>query len=268
MSEGELKELISKIDYELQLENVPVAARELKVIQRVSERTGLSIGVTDDDLIFKTITDWYHNVYGEKCLVDFSIGTGVVIINSEPYAIKFPMVIGRREFNPLRLIEGATPALLSSIPMDLLKPFTATIMTQYYNFTAIQSLPPLCIADLSTSVSKIMDNQPSYNLSKWASQQSLEKTLKHYLKQKKQKYQYEHILENLHKKCVQCKMPPLDEHIIPQVDCKPAIRYEGEYTLEDAVISFNHSLFGVAHVARTLCNLPQPRFEIQMASSR
>ncbi len=236
----------------------------MQAFLRFGKKTGIDFPITGNHWIRKTISDWYKMVYGNKLLIDFSPGTGVIAINHEPYAIKFPRVYGTVSVNPFDWIEDITDAMLSSIPQEMWRPVGEAILTQFYSFQHIEHLPRKCSDDLSSAVGHILSQKRNCGLSKWASQQSLEKTLKHFISNKGGSYKKIHDLEKLHRKAVELGLPPLSVDLVSIVECSPSARYaetgeNEEYSLQVAIEAFNASLFGIGCIARSMFNLPEPK---------
>jgi HEPN domain-containing protein len=260
MKKDEIEKLISEIDWELQQEEVPVARRVLEACSRFSLKTGMNFPMSEDNLIFRTINNWYKIGYGDKLLVDFSPGSGVITLGREPYLVKFPRV-GKAKVSPFKWIQDATPRILNSIPEEMVPELARSLMLQFNNYQTAELLPPVCTDDLHSAVDHIVAKRRNYGLSKWASQQSLEKTFKHYISEKGDTYERIHDLGQLHNQCIALDLPALPAEIVKTVECDPSARYlengqDKDYTLEVAVTAFNNSLHCVGHVARSLLNLP------------
>ena len=106
----------------------------------------------------------------------------LVMFGHEAWVLKFLLVYGRVRVDLLRMIEDGRPDLIARLTttdrasLDDLGPRT------FEAFNALKHVPTELRADWSASIDQAVDPRGDFGLSRWASQQVVEKLLKTFIR--------------------------------------------------------------------------------------
>ena len=113
------------------------------------------------------------------------------------------------------------------------------IMQHYKIYANFRSLQTICISELKTAIDKILDRNPEYGLSRWASLQAAEKAIKEFIRYKGGKVERIHNLNRLIQTTKPLGLPDINETLVNQVQCTAAVRYlEEPSTIKQAYIAY------------------------------
>lgn len=79
-----------------------------------------------------------------------------------------------------------------------------------------RSLQTICVSELKTAIDKILDRNPEYGLSRWASLQAAEKAIKEFIRSKGKKVERTHKLNNLIQVAKPLGLPDINETLVNQ----------------------------------------------------
>ena len=97
----------------------------------------------------------------------------------------------------------------------------------------------VCVYELKTAIDKILDRNPKYGLSRWASLQAAEKAIKEFIRNKGKNAKRTHNLHDLIQDAKPLGSPDIDETLIAQVQCDAGVRYsEDPSTIRQAYKSY------------------------------
>ena len=193
---------------------------------------------------------WFEEKYGVHHQQE-TIGyrRAVVLVAHTPHEVDFPLIYGTCCINPLKWIKGVTSGLFSHMTKEEVTQLAESILALHPCFDEIRDLPSKCTEDLSASVSNLMTYDP--HLSKWASQQMVEKTLKEYIRIKGGNPTKTHRLGILAEEAESLGLPECDRKLI-QASCADAgIRYDKKLVLLNDAEQAQHAAIKLcAHIAR------------------
>jgi hypothetical protein len=122
LSPVEFDLLVEEIDSELKAEDVPIHARPMKAVEKLSSRFHTRIviarcapgvpGYHGNDGTWDRLDAWYKKRYGDRLKTDMTPGQFVMLIRGDPYRVRVPRVFGRVQFfiDPARIGEVTEPA--------------------------------------------------------------------------------------------------------------------------------------------------------------
>lgn len=247
--------LMEKIDNEMRTNNVPIQGRPLEGIAMISKKFRCSIIVGGPD--GEQINSWFRRRYGDRLKVNWDIGSTVVEIKGDLYAVSLPQIFGTVKVNVLEWIRGITPNLLHALTPTELNQIGKHVFEHYESYSAISILPKECTPDLKIAVDQLMSQKPQYGLSRWASLQAVEKSLKAYIKAKggipPSGGKNAHNLSALSIMAEAAGLPAVDKTAINNAQCGAGIRYNDASTQADAYAAYCASIKICRHIA---CSFP------------
>jgi|GEM_PF-3189485 len=243
-----------EINEELKDEQVPIEGRSLGALSKVSERYQCMLGWTDEE--GAAISRWFHSRYGERMKMNFDIGKTLVCIDGDIYSVSLPMILGQMEINVFNWIDGVSDNLLKSLNEEELYSIQHHLVEHYRAYNKFKYIPAEHTADLTIAVDQIMIRNPEYGLSKWASLQASEKTLKGYITinggNPPRGGNRGHNIPLLVEQANALGLPEIDSNIISDIQCTAGVRYEHNLTQEDAYNAYCSSIILCKHVAEEL----------------
>lgn len=240
---------------------------------------GLSPGARyeGDDLVIR-VDEWISNRYGERLLVDFSRGRAAVLLRGAVWFFKLPWLVGQWRLIASQTVPSDKPELsayrgdqppppkpppvhnvvesLVDLPDGLKQDLTdaelrhllfvfETGLSCFDGLRAVQQSPYIreAIADHLAAVDHLSGPVSTAHpgLSKWASQQAVEKTYKALLTARGTPFPPTHVIKKLSKLAVQAGLQPADPDLIAEVECKPSVRYGETKVTVDEAISAHHA---------------------------
>lgn len=229
-----------EVDRRLREEGTDIPSRLLGAYSIISEESGITIVFGDE--LSNRINEWFERRYGDRLKVDFSIGRTVVLIDGDPYSVKFPTIFGRVKLFPLRWVEDVTLEHLATRATEELESLTTQIIDRFEDFSLLSNLSAKVVADLSPSVDHIMTRPPHYGLSRWASLQASEKVLKHAISADGKTPPKIHNLGELAHLANKLGVSGIETNLVDTVQCKPSVRYDEPVTLYDAIAAHHASV--------------------------
>jgi hypothetical protein len=228
-------QLMEEVDFDMRSNGVAIPARSIEAICAVSKRYRCAISW--NDTLAKRINAWFQDRYGDRLKVSFDIGSTVVEIKGDLYAVSLPLILGTYRVNILEWIKGVTPGLLHALSESELNEIGSHIFEHYQAYSEIKFLPNDCIPDLKIAVHQLVERPPQYGLSRWASLQAVEKTLKAYIKKMGGNApsggKNGHNLMFLAQMAESFQLPSIDNQLIAQSQCSPSVRYEESSSTQD-----------------------------------
>jgi hypothetical protein len=194
--------------------------------------------------------------------IDFSLGRMLVLVRGDVYVARFPVVYGTARLNLLQVVQGVTPATLAALAPAEAQALVQLAKDGFEAFMALAELPPALLADGHSAVTQVMVRPPSLGMSKWSSQQCVEKVLNAFierrggdLKRARKGGTHAHDFAPLLAEARRCGLSHPDSALLERVECTANVRYsdrdEGRaVTLLDAVEANQASVLFCAAVAR------------------
>lgn len=243
--------LMDEIDSELKSEEVAIPGRPLVALMKICARLHCAIALGSAE--GEAINNWFVERYGDRLKKEFQIGEVVVRIKGDPYRTKLPVIYGTVHVNPLAWIEGVAPGLWKALSQDEIEDLAQRVLGFYEAFTMICKLPRQCTIDIDTAVHHLMQETPESGLSRWASLQAAEKTLKEFVRrnggQPPTKGGQGHNLAKICELAQGVGLPPVDPDILSTIQCSPGVRYDVPVTLDEAIEAHHASVELCRHVA-------------------
>jgi hypothetical protein len=151
--------------------------------------------------------------------------------------------------DPLTWIEGATTSLVDSLPAEDQSRLRNYLVVAWRAFCDMLIFPrEWWFADIDTAVYHLTNVNCQYGLSRWASLQAAEKTLKGFMRVLGGKPPKTHDLQQLANLAarlglsISANFRSLEADLIARAQCSPSVRYTETVTLEEAVDAHHASL--------------------------
>ncbi|WP_081616965.1 HEPN domain-containing protein [Thioalkalivibrio sp. ALJ2] len=278
MDKSEISDLLVHIDAELARHGYTIPQRPIHAVMKVGHSLGLPLPMTKPKQdnqnpsavnwpIVESIYQWYENRYGDRIKKDFSPGTIAVPIRDDVYIVKLPAVYGtvsfyaKRERNPKPqtfsqeriafnvldafkdLADGLREALTDEELQHIqsLFVFTLSTITKARSLAKNEQLMSLALADINTSANHLNDNQREYGLSKWASLQAAEKSLKHVILSQTGSHPHGHNLKELYKDARSHGLSDNLQDAITYIQCSAGVRYGEESVPRGDALDAHHA---------------------------
>lgn len=284
-SEVEFQKLMQEIDAEMITEEIPVTARQIVACGKVSKKLGITLpmggfgfvprkpkeGVYSGYDLALRINSWFSDLYGEKLKVDFDIGVIAIEISGDIFKMRLPTVYGRvgavidpstmgkkgssGKMNILDFIVDLTPPLASRLTGKAFDEIGELFMLGMDVFGNIHNyrgdeLLAKAHADFKASTFHLLHRPPELGLSKWASLQAVEKTLKSLIALRGGSYPKGgkgHNLEQLTKITEELGQPPIERKLIEKIQCHAGVRYENVGLTVKEVVDAQHAALRICH---------------------
>jgi hypothetical protein len=224
---GAFDRYMESVDDRLRTDGVDIANRPLHSMGVISAGLRISFSMRSD--VFRRIEAWWEQRYGPRLLIDWSPGSMLIEIRGDPFEVKYPRVYGTQTINGARLIQGITAQALGALTESELGAVAKQIGDGLKAFQAMENTPASLQSDLTTAVVQLLKRPPDPGLSKWSSQQAVEKTLNGFVEAKGQKPKRPtgHDLLPLIEQAESLGLPQLDRAAVAEAQCSPQVRYPG-----------------------------------------
>jgi HEPN domain-containing protein len=244
---------MQRIDERLRHKKVPIPGRPLNAMSLIAQDLKITIMMSGpaDTRLADQIHLWFERRYGDRLKIDLSPGKAVIIIRGDPYVMKLPLIVGQWDgiLDVTKLVEGMTQPLFAELPESEMSELINHFSWFMDRFRALEELPSNVRAELDAAVLHLASHQPNYGLSQWASLQFAEKTLKHFIRKKKQTPPNSHSLSKLLNMAENLGLPMGWRPLLALIQCDASVRYEGEVSLADAVLAHHASIDLAAYVS-------------------
>lgn len=248
-------EYMEQIDRRLREARIPIPARPIRAFQEMA-KDGIHMVIAGPIKLPHTerIHAWFERRYGDKLKMDFSIGKAVILVRGDPYVMKLPLMNGRWNgiVDVTKTFEGMTKDLFAElVELDRADMVTAFVWF-LERFTKIVDLPPAVTANIDTAILQMMNRNPHYGESKWASLQAAEKTLKAFITQKGKTPPRTHDLKDLLERAEALGLPKGFWPVLALIQCSAGVRYGNGVMLDQAVVAHHASIDLCAFIAEHL----------------
>lgn len=278
-----IDEVIEKIDNELKSENVPIHARGIHAVRKISMLLNKSLPIAkpprgadqkiaDNWPITKRIYDWYEANNAGRNEVDPSENRHVTVFtHGDLWKLRIPIVWGScdivasRHFsepkndiskagvklNATSSLDGITAARLIKFKDEDLKEVLEVFVVSLAVFEFFEQLIPSHVlfgeakSDLITSSVLLSGRSPNYGQSRWASLQAAEKFLKGLIHTLgPRKPSHGHVLDKVYRELVGDKTNSNVLGLLSDIQVDARVRYrEVDSTMEEAYIGHQSCLF-------------------------
>lgn len=299
-SAAEFEALMNEIDEHLQRNDAPMYGRELRVMQEVARRLSQSFplsgpfgfkpieGLYIGPSLVGHVNAWLQRRYGDRLKVDMCFGYTAILLRSDAWLMRIPLVLGsfqviaERDLSktyPTAVVykPGSTQKLTVSVlptirdlPQGLANALTdaelgivlSNFLESFHAFRFLDAkrkangLAMAAAEDLTQSAKKAAGSPDEYGMSRWDALQGAEKALKLLLESKNvafPKGRNGHDLKVLMGLALPVGMPPEAAELVDHVQCDAAVRYERRsHRRDDAIRAHRAAISIVRAVARTL----------------
>jgi hypothetical protein len=245
-----LRTYLDSVDERLASAGIAIHAREIHAWREVQKDMRICVSFGDPSL--KPIGDYFNRKYAGRALWDPCIGRILVILGHEAWGLRFSLVYGNPRPITLReMIQDCPPDLEARLSDEEKSMLDRLLPRAQKALEAMRDVPIDVRADWPAAVDQAIDPRGNFGLSKWCSQQVVEKMLKAYLrKQGDHKLHHTHDVGVLASKAEERDLRTLDRALLNSVECRPALRYPGNgVTLAEAVAANQASVLLCGHIA-------------------
>ena len=235
-----LRSYLDGVDARLAGEGVAIHARSFHAWMAVQRDMRISVPLGHPSM--NAVGEYFAAKYGRRGLTDVSIGRMLVVFGHDPWVLRFPLVYGRVRVDLLRMIEDGTPDLIARLTTNDRAFLDDVVPRAFDAFNALKHVPTELYADWAASVDQAVDPRGDFGLSRWSSQQVVEKLLKAFIHKnggvvpRGRALQHQHELEPVAAAAEALGLRPLDRALLAKVECRAGVRYPGNnMTLADAV---------------------------------
>lgn len=250
-----LRTYLDGVDARLAGEGIAIHARSFHAWMAVQRDMRLSVPLGHPSMT--AIGDYFAAKYGRRGLMDVSVGRMLVVFGHDPWVLRFPLVYGRVRVDLLRMIEDGTPDLIARLTTNDRAFLDDLVPRAFEAFNALKQVPTELCADWAASVDQAVDPRGDFGLSRWSSQQVVEKLLKTFIREhggvvpQGKALQHPHELEPVAAAAEALGLRPLDRTLLAKVECRAGVRYPGNtVTLLDAVAANQASVMLAGEIAK------------------
>lgn len=250
-----LRTYLDGVDARLAVDGVAIHARSFHAWMAVQRDMNMSVPLGHPSMT--VVNDYFAGKYGRRGLMDMSVGRMLVVFGHDPWVLRFPLVFGTVRVDLLRMIEDGTPDLISRLTSSERALLEGLVPRAFEAFNALKQVPTELCADWAASVDQAVDPRGDFGLSRWASQQVVEKLLKGFIRKhggvvpQGKALQHPHELEPVAAAAEAFGLRALDRALLAKVECRAGVRYPGNNaTLADAVGANQASVLLAGEVAK------------------
>ncbi|MFQ5663698.1 MAG: HEPN domain-containing protein [Terriglobia bacterium] len=133
---------LDEIDRQMTEEGVPVHSRAIRALLRILEQDGISADIFGPACapLLDNIQDWYSRRYGDRALVNFTIGEKPFMLRGLVYFLTFPTVYGRDRVEPLKFVEGLTDDMARSLTQKEHQHIVRCFLAGYHQVLSLKNL--------------------------------------------------------------------------------------------------------------------------------
>ncbi len=259
-----LADLLKEIDEKLRQEGVDIPWRPFHAWGRVCRRLGVSLDA--DHPISEEIQNWFAEVYGDRLKAPTLLGRIPIEMRGDIHVISMSPKIELTKDGTAKPsfdwgLDGG-PKLFETLGEtekreihDLLQ-MGWGVFSELAPYVSERALPMEATADLEVSLEQLTRKDgASLGLSKWASLQTAEKSLKAYLNSKGQAPPRTHSIQRLHALAVAQDFPDLqgirmaEGVLLELIECSAGVRYGDEPVTRREAIGAHYSALMIATTA-------------------
>lgn len=260
---NEMDKYLRAIDDGMRKDGVPIAARPLQALSRISlENSGMEFnisaaleisqneasGFSGDDLT-RRIIDWFDELYGNRLKVNHISGKSISIIRDDPYRMIIPIALGdvdlvfdtgrrgcsgtvdgngRTIVNVLDHYDDLSDKTASSLGTGERARLMHEFRANAWRITLSRKLALYegtldAGPDLDAAVEHILVGSDNFGLSRWHSLQAAEKAIKSVISCQGKKYPHTHDLFRL---AYEAGHPTFEPISLEVANCTASVRYE------------------------------------------
>jgi hypothetical protein len=266
----DLFHFLQGIDMEMQVEGIPIPFRVFRATGKLARLTGAPIPLASHTTA--EVQEWFRKVYGDRTNYQVRLGRLPVLLHRDLLVLEMVPSLERAEPTA-----KAKPKFLWAI--DAGPDFWETLHEPdrehvrgllEMGWVCFSELCPLvsdrvlsipATADLDIAVEELARSaEPRPALSKWASEQAAEKSLKEFIRRRTTlEPPHSHKIHRLHELAVASGLPSLSGFNLPEgpvldlVECSPGARYgDVHVSIQEAVSAYYASLIVTFTVAGRL----------------
>jgi HEPN domain len=151
--------------------------------------------------------------------------------------------------DPLMWIDGITTSFIDAIQPRKQMRLRFGLLDVWRMFDTMCTLPRNWLADMDAAVDHLIREDRQCGLSRWASLQAAEKTLKGYIRALRGNPPRTHDLQSLANQAQRLGLSLLAPSLISRAQCSPSVRYDEPVTLKQAIDAHLASLHICFHIS-------------------
>ena len=230
-------EYMSSVNVRLQGENVPVPARAFHAWRILQQDTQAILTFGGPESM--RINQWFADKYRSRGDSGMSLGRMLVILGGDPWALNFPPVFGTCRPDLTNMIEGGNPTLIPRITPVERQVLDRILVPTFGVLKAVNRIPPDLYADWRGAVDYAVSVPASFGMSRWASQQAVEKVCKEFLRHRSALPAHlsrSHDLDLLADEVDKLNLLRIDRSVLSKLKCKPGMRYPEDAAYQNATL--------------------------------
>lgn len=192
LDETQVVSLIQEIDRGLRARGIPIHRRAMDAVAEFQRRTGIREAIFGGEFLgasptySQRIFAWYDDHYGDRQKIDMSPGATLILIQGEPWRLKFPRVFGGVHLDILNLISDLPLGLRRSLTEHEKEAILATFERRFKLLHRIEQanhVPYMREAryDLIKGVDDVCKAPQNLPMAKWLFSQAAEKAIKGFI---------------------------------------------------------------------------------------
>jgi hypothetical protein len=252
---GVFENYMESVNLRLKDEGIPFAARPFRAwrILQIDTCSSLLFGGGE----YVRIEEWFNNHYGERLRSSNGHRRMLAVLGGDVWVLKFPFVFGTTRISLPQMIEQCPANLLTRSSTAEISSLQTCTPKAFEAFDALERTSPELRSDWLSAIEQATTSPPNFGLSRWGSQQTLEKIIKAYVTNRGGSAPRTHRLLQLATLAERLGLPAIDQLLLAKVECSPAIRYPSTpesvaTTQYDAVEANQAALLLCGHVANHL----------------
>jgi hypothetical protein len=288
---------LEKIDREMRRDNVPIRARQLQALSRIShEHWNMEFNISgamelnEDDLVgyegdalTRRIIIWFEELYGDRLKISFREGKSVALVRGDPYLMNIPIALGNVKFtydvetlgqsgrmekdgqtivNVFDCLPDITEATVERISRSDGFRLANELRANTYRFRKASEIGEYenvfdVRTDLDSAAQHMVTDHSSFGMSRWHSLQAAEKALKSVLSCQGLDFPRVHDLFQLVHASGMLGISPL---ALDSAICSSSVRYEPDLSTLDQAINAHHASLDIClEAAERIANVGQRR---------
>lgn len=260
LNDNELDALVSEIDSDLNIRDVPIYRRAIKAVVEFQRRTGIIEPMFGElpypgapETHAQRISRWYDEHYGSRQKVDLSPGATILIIRGEPWKCVFPRVYGHVQVDLRRQIQDLPSKLAESLTPEEIKQLVTLFRLRLELSRRMEDSRLKYLAeareDLVYGVTDVCKVPPNLPMAKLFFSHAAEKSLKGFIDWKGGRIAKHHRLIDHTQQAEDLGLPEVPRVVIDALFCPGSAKY-GEYEVrQDEAIAAHDASWGlIAHV--------------------
>ncbi len=250
-----LRSYLDDLDQRLSKDCIAIPARAFHARLTIQRELGMLLPLGSD--LLAPVDVYFAAKYGPRALINPAIGRMLVRIGHEAWAIKFPLTYGTVRLDFAKMIEDGPPDIADRLTKPERGLLDGLLPKAKAAFEALKYVPLELRVDWPTAVDQAVDPRGNFGLSKWASQQVVEKVLTAFVRAHggtmpaKGVQKHPHDLEPIVLAAEAVGLRGIERTMLAAVKCTAAVRYpSNKAQLQEAVLANQASVLLGGEIAK------------------